>query len=67
MIMGIVPLAIQEPMRTPTLSMIRMAGMALWMLSTIPRSMSFQAKRRRTATTPVRKAAATSRTWGLIL
>jgi hypothetical protein len=67
MTMGIVPLEIQAPMRTPTQSMIRMAGIALWMLSTMPRSMSFQEKRRRNPMQPVRKAATTRRTWGLIL
>ena len=46
MTMGMVPLAIQEPTRMPTESMIRMAGMALWMLSTMPRSMSFHLKPR---------------------
>ncbi len=48
-------------------SMIRMAGIALWMLSTMPCCMSSQRNLRRTPRQPVRKAAATRRTWGLIL
>ena len=39
-------------MRTPTQSMMRMAGMALWMLSVMPRSMSFQDQPRRNAQAP---------------
>ncbi len=67
MTMGIVPLAIHAPTRMPTESMIRMAGMALWMLSTMPRSMSFHLKPRTRPMKPVIVAAATRRTWALIL
>ena len=65
--MGIVPQAIQAPIRTPTVSMIRMAGRALRMLSTMPCSISAQVNLRAAPSPPVRKAAATRRTWGLIL
>ena len=67
MTMGMVPLAIQEPTRMPTESMIRMAGMALWMLSTMPRSMSRHLKPRARPSTALIEAAATRRTWALIL
>jgi len=67
MIIGMVPLAIQDPIRTPTVSMMRMAGIAFWMLSTIPFCISSQRNFRRTPRQPVRKAAATSRTCGRIL
>ena len=67
MTMGMVPLAIQEPMRRPTESMIRMAGSALRMLSTMPRSMSRHLKPSRRPRNAVTVAAATSRIWALIL
>ncbi len=67
MTMGMVPLAIQDPIRTPTVSIIKIAGMALWMLSTMPVSMSFQLNFKRKPRQPVKKAAQTSRTCGRIL
>ena len=66
MIMGMVPLVIQDPMRIPTESMMRIAGMALAMLSTMPFCMSAHLKRSARPRMPVRKAAVTRRTWGRI-
>ncbi len=64
--MGMVPAAIQAAIRMPTQSMIRIAGMAFWMLWTIPSCICCQLKPSRKPMAPVIMAAATSSTCALM-
>ncbi|HPC82176.1 MAG TPA: hypothetical protein PLR87_02295 [Thermoanaerobaculaceae bacterium] len=66
MTIGIVPQAIHEATSSPTHSMMRIAGSALRMLSTIPCCISFQVRPTPLAVRPVTTAAAISSTCALI-